>query len=257
MVSKTTAEGFFISTSSDGRTFDGACSPKHAPNVVMAATSHGFSPEVEHRRSFDAKCVFFESVEGIGGRKEEPFMPWETIVKSERDWPVAPNLLSYETARSEFSWETARRELAGLPGGGGLNIAHEAVDRHAAGTRSDHLALRWLGKAGEIRDYTYAQLRSETNRFANVLEGLGVKKGDRVFVLSGASRALHRSARDTQEPESLLSAFLSVRAGADPGQDGDRSGKGAGDDRVALPSKGRGDSELAAHPRACPGRERW
>ena len=40
-------------------------------------------------------------------------------------------------------------ELDGLPGGKGLNIAHEAVDRHASGARADQLALRCLGKRGE------------------------------------------------------------------------------------------------------------
>jgi len=51
-----------------------------------------------------------------------------------------------------------RGELAGLPGGRGLNIAHEAVDRHANGPRRDHLALRWLGKDGAVRDFTYVDL---------------------------------------------------------------------------------------------------
>jgi acetyl-CoA synthetase len=36
------------------------------------------------------------------------------------------------------------------PGGQGLmNIAHDAVDRHAVGPRCDHVALRWLGKTGD------------------------------------------------------------------------------------------------------------
>ena len=137
-------------------------------------------------------------------------MAWETIVKSERDWAVAPNLRSYETARSEFSWEMARRELEGLPGGAGLNIAHEAVDRHAAGTRRDNLALRWIGKAGGICDYTYAQLRGATNRFANVLEGLGVKKGDRVFVLSGRTPELYIAALGTLKNRSLFCPLFSA-----------------------------------------------
>jgi len=42
------------------------------------------------------------------------------------------NMADYERACAEFSWAEARRELAGLPGGG-LNIAYEAVDRHADG----------------------------------------------------------------------------------------------------------------------------
>ena len=72
-------------------------------------------------------------------------MSYPPIVKPTRDWTVAPNLLDYERERTPDFWERARRELDGLPGGG-LNIAHEAVDRHAAGPLRDHLALRWLGK---------------------------------------------------------------------------------------------------------------
>ena len=46
---------------------------------------------------------------------------------------VAPNMADYGRESSSFSWDAARRALDGLPGGRGLNIAHEAVDRHAAG----------------------------------------------------------------------------------------------------------------------------
>jgi acetyl-CoA synthetase len=87
--------------------------------------------------------------------------------------------------RTGFRWEAARRELDGLPGGRGLNIAHEAVDRHAAGPAAGRLAMRWLGKDGAVRDYRYADLRRLSNRFANVLLGLGVNPGDRVFLLAG------------------------------------------------------------------------
>jgi len=97
---------------------------------------------------------------------------------------VAPNLADYASTCASFSWAQARAELAGLPGGAGLNIAHEAVDRHAAGPRANHLAIRWLGKNGERRDFTYGDLARATNRFANVLESLGVAKGDRVFILA-------------------------------------------------------------------------
>ena len=137
-------------------------------------------------------------------------MPWDTIVKSERDWLVAPNLRTYETACAEFSWDTARRELDGLPGGAGLNIAHEAVDRHAAGPRADHLALRSIGKVGEVRDYTYAQLRNVTNRFANVLERLGVVKGDRVFVVAGRIPDLYIAAIGTLKNRSLFCPLFSA-----------------------------------------------
>jgi acetyl-CoA synthetase len=137
-------------------------------------------------------------------------MPWETIVKSERDWMVAPNLTDYENARAEFSWDAARRELAGLPGGSGLNIAHEAVVRHAMNARANHVALRWIGKAGEIRDYTFAELERLTNRFANVLGRLGVKKGDRVFVLAGRIPELYIAALGTLKNRSLFCPLFSA-----------------------------------------------
>ncbi|HEX6865062.1 MAG TPA: acetate--CoA ligase [Thermoanaerobaculia bacterium] len=109
--------------------------------------------------------------------------PVQRIVKSPGTFRVAPNLSDYEGGRAGFSWEEARHELDGLPGGAGLNIAHEAVTRHARGARSGHAALRCVGKKGEVRDLTYAELEGLTNRFANVLAGLGIGPGERVFAL--------------------------------------------------------------------------
>ncbi len=88
-------------------------------------------------------------------------------------------------------------ELDGLPDGRGLNIAFEAVDRHAAGNLAGHLAIRWLGRNGETRDFTYAELRDQTNRFANLLNSLGVSKGDRVFTLLGRIPELYLTALGT------------------------------------------------------------
>ncbi|MBM3577931.1 MAG: acetate--CoA ligase [Alphaproteobacteria bacterium] len=110
---------------------------------------------------------------------------YATILKDPRSFVVSPNLADYEAVRSAFSWEQARAGLSGLPGGGGLNIAYEAVDRHARGPRASRVALRWIGKAGERRDYTYRELAISTNRFANALQSVGVKAGDSVFILLG------------------------------------------------------------------------
>jgi acetyl-CoA synthetase len=96
--------------------------------------------------------------------------------------PPPTGLGDYDEARRSFTWEWARSLLDGLPGGRGLNIAHEAVDRHATGTRADHVALRFLSD-GEPVEWTYARLADETSRFANVLSALGVDKGDGVVTL--------------------------------------------------------------------------
>jgi len=91
-----------------------------------------------------------------------------------------------------LGWEQARRALSGLPGGG-LNIAHEAVDRHAAGERAGKAAIRWLAAAGGGREITYAELARLSNRYANLFRALGVARGDVVFVLCGRIPDLYAS----------------------------------------------------------------
>jgi acetyl-CoA synthetase len=116
---------------------------------------------------------------------EEITRRYKAIKKIPNSWVVQPNLLDYGQTCQQFSWAAVHRELDGLPGGKGLNIAHEAVDRHANGSRGSRLAIRWLGKDGSIRDFSYAGLKGRSNRFANVLRQLGINRGDRVFVLAG------------------------------------------------------------------------
>ncbi len=123
---------------------------------------------------------------------------------------IAPNLADYERAHASFSWDEARKLLDGLPGGKGLNIAHEAVDRHAAGPRAAHIALRWLGKEGARREFTYADLRDLSNRFANVLKALGVGKGDRVFVLCGRIPELYVAVLGTLKHRGVACTLFSA-----------------------------------------------
>jgi len=126
----------------------------------------------------------------------------EPIEKLRPAHGVAPNLTDYAAERARFTWEDARRRLDGLPGGRGLHIAHEAVDRHARGARQGRVAIRWRGRHGEVRDVTYAALGAETNRFANALQGLGVARGDTVFALAG------------RIPELYVAALGALKSGA-------------------------------------------
>ncbi len=82
-----------------------------------------------------------------------------------------------------FTWAWARSLLDGLPGGRGLNIAHEAVDRHVLSGAGERTALRFLRSDGTREDWTYHDLRAATNRFANVLGALGIGRGDGVVTL--------------------------------------------------------------------------
>jgi acetyl-CoA synthetase len=113
------------------------------------------------------------------------------IGKSLAEFRKRPNLVAYADVRAGFDWAKARTLLDGLPGGRGLNITYEAVDRHVQGSRADRVALRWLGKSGERQEFTYRDLAAATNRFANVLTQLEMRPGDRVFVLLGRVPALY------------------------------------------------------------------
>ena len=87
-------------------------------------------------------------------------------------------------------WATARARLDGLPGGG-LNIAHEAVDRHVAAGHGAQPALIWLGRGGEREVLTYADLATAAARFAHVLRAHGIAPGERLSLLAGRVPALY------------------------------------------------------------------
>ncbi|MFW6050811.1 MAG: acetate--CoA ligase [Myxococcota bacterium] len=138
----------------------------------------------------------------------------EVIEKPSAPGAPEPNLRDYDAACDGFSWEEARRALDGLPEGG-INIAHEAVDRHARGERASQVALRWLGKRGDREEITYAELAARTARFANVLASLGVSAGDRVYVLAGRIPELYVAAIGTLKHRAVLSPLFSA-FGPDP-----------------------------------------
>jgi acetyl-CoA synthetase len=135
---------------------------------------------------------------------------WPTIHKAA--WPggVVPNIVDEAAARAAFSWAEAAHQLDGLPGGRGLNIAHEAVDRHVAGPRRDHVAIRWLHRDGTSTEATYGQLAVASNRFANVLRSLGIGHGERVFTLLGRTPELYVTVLGTLKNTSVLCPLFSA-----------------------------------------------
>ncbi len=137
------------------------------------------------------------------------------IHKTTADLRVPANLGDYETGRAGFSWDAIRQRLAGLPGGA-CNIAYAAVDRQAEGPLRGRTAFRFLGHAEAdggfaSRDISYAELASLARRFTNVLRGLGIGKGGRLFVLSGRIPELYiavlGSLRNGTVVSPLFSAF--------------------------------------------------
>src|SRR5436190_23662761 len=82
----------------------------------------------------------------------------------------------YRHARDSFLWDSVLEEL-GWQDRADINLGHTIIDRHANGHGA---ALYWVAKGGSCTTLTYRDIRSLSNRIANLLRFLGVRKGDRV-----------------------------------------------------------------------------
>ena len=92
----------------------------------------------------------------------------------------AANLKDYEDAYRNFSWEDVEKEFSWYQTGK-INMAYEAIDRHAETWRKNKVALYYVTDRWE-KKYTYLEMKILSNKVGNLLRKLGVKKGDRVFV---------------------------------------------------------------------------
>ncbi len=107
-------------------------------------------------------------------------------------------------------WDDARRSLAELPGGRGLNIAHAAVDQHVLQGNGQRIAIRWIGSGGSRSDISYQELSWSASRFANALKALGIGAGDRVFSLLGRVPELHIAALGTWKLRAVFCPLFSA-----------------------------------------------
>jgi len=134
---------------------------------------------------------------------------WDIISKRTVGNRPAPNLRDYAAVRAAFSWEAVRAELA-MPGG--LNIAYHTLDRHVIEGRGEKRALRCLSKNenDKRRDFTFRELLALSNRFANLLQDLGVGEGERVFSLLGRIPELYIAALGTLRNGSVFCPLFSA-----------------------------------------------
>ena len=65
---------------------------------------------------------------------------------------------------------------------GQLNVSENCLDRHVKAGKGAKVAYHWEGEPGDTRTLTYQDLLDETQRCANALKELGIKKGDRVAI---------------------------------------------------------------------------
>ncbi len=96
---------------------------------------------------------------------------WAEQARTLLDWSTPWNTVC------EWNWPHAKWFT-----GGRLNVAANCLDRHLSGPRRNKAALIFEGEPGDTRVLTYWDLHREVCKFANVLAGLGVQKGDRVTI---------------------------------------------------------------------------
>ncbi|MCZ2259716.1 acetate--CoA ligase [Sporosarcina sp. G11-34] len=101
-------------------------------------------------------------------------------------------LKNYELTKTEFTWTDAEKEFSWHESGK-MNIAYEAVDRHADSFRKNKVALYY--KDSERKEaYTYNEMKKMTNKTANVLRNQSsLEKGDRLFIFMPRSPELYFS----------------------------------------------------------------
>ncbi|MDR6227445.1 acetate--CoA ligase [Desmospora profundinema] len=101
------------------------------------------------------------------------------------------NLHGYEEAVESFDWKEAEKAFSWYETGK-VNAAYEAIDRHAETERRDQVAL-YYSDPDRKEEYTFREMRDQSNRFGNVLKKIGVKKGDRVFIFMPRTPELYFS----------------------------------------------------------------
>ncbi|WP_201715892.1 acetate--CoA ligase [Rossellomorea arthrocnemi] len=102
------------------------------------------------------------------------------------------NLESYENTYESFDWKDVEKEFSWAETGR-VNLAHEAIDRHAVSFRKNKVAL-YYRDAERDEKYTYSDMKKMSNKAGNVLKRFGdVEKGDRVFIFMPRSPELYFS----------------------------------------------------------------
>ena len=122
------------------------------PPLAFQQSSHVRSPEIYARAKRDREAYWAEWAAQL-----EWIRPWDKVL----EWKPP-----------HAKWFV----------GGKLNASVNCLDRHLRAGRGDKVALIWEGEPGEVRALTYSDLHDQVNRFANVLRGLGIARGDRVAI---------------------------------------------------------------------------
>lgn len=100
------------------------------------------------------------------------------------------NLPNYDEAYANFSWEEVNKNFTWNETGR-VNMAYEAIDKHAKSDRKNKVALYYQDGSRKEK-YTFKEMKDFSNKAGNVLKNYGdVEKGDRVFIFMPRSPELY------------------------------------------------------------------
>ncbi|GAB6415447.1 acetate--CoA ligase [Bacillus luti] len=100
------------------------------------------------------------------------------------------NLPNYEEAYANFNWEEVNKNFTWNETGR-VNMAYEAIDKHAKSDRKNKVALYYQDGSRKEK-YTFKEMKDFSNKAGNVLKNYGdVEKGDRVFIFMPRSPELY------------------------------------------------------------------
>lgn len=100
------------------------------------------------------------------------------------------NLKNYDEAVKQFDWKEVEKEFSWHETGQ-VNLAYEAIDRHAESFRKNKIALYYQDGARKEK-YTFKEMKEYSNQVGNMLKKYGnVSKGDRVFIFMPRSPELY------------------------------------------------------------------
>jgi len=145
---------------------------------VTGTESEAIENLLQEDRTFPPPAAFVAAANAqpsIYDRADSDFEGfWKGQALERIDWFTPPTVTLDDSEAPFFKWFSD----------GTLNVSYNCLDRHLA-TGGDKIAYYWEGEPGDTRTLTYSELHTEVSKFANVLLGLGVERGDRVAIYMG------------------------------------------------------------------------
>ncbi len=139
---------------------------------VLSTEERKFPPIPEF--SAQAHIKSFAEYEALYKRSvDDPEGFWGELAEKRLHW--------FKKWDKVWDWDFNKPDIKWFVNGK-LNVSYNCLDRWVNTATRNKAAIIWESDGGRYMTYTYQQLYTEVNKFANVLKKHGVQKGDRVSI---------------------------------------------------------------------------